>query len=127
MLSLCLGVRVLKAENLYGTTQWRSNRLRNFVSLGPLDVVTAYTPNHSAKNTLTWRLKLQRYLVEAALISPGASTAAPAATHFLDVDDANALAGVQHEIEKGVRYQIVAPPTTRGSIVQCPIRREEVR
>jgi hypothetical protein len=123
MLSLALGVRTLQAKTLYGTAQWRSNKIENFVSMGPLDVITAWTPSHSDRRTLTWRLQLERFLTEAAIIKPGTSPAAPPATHMLDVDDNNALKALQREIEAGVRYQIVGPPTTRGSIVQVPLHR----
>jgi hypothetical protein len=123
MLTLCLGVRVFRMKRLYGGTQWRSTRLSEFVSLGPLEVITAYTPNHSVPKTLTWRLELKRPLIEAALISDGASVAALPATHMLDVDDEDALKRMQSDIEAGIRYHIVGQPTTRGSIVQVPVRR----
>ena len=123
LLTLCLGVRVFRMKRLYGGTQWRSSRLGKYVSLGPLEVITAYTPNHSVPKTLTWRLELQRPLIEAALINNGTSVAAPPATHMLDVDDEEALKEMQSEIEEGVRYDIVGQPTTRGSIVQVPVRR----
>ncbi len=123
MLSLALGVRVLKAKRLYGATQWRSHKLATYVSLGPLQLVTAWTPAHSDRRTLTWRLELERFLTEAAVIKPGTSPAAPPATHMLDVDDDIALQALQREIEAGVRHQIVGPPTTRGSIVQVPLQR----
>ena len=42
---------------------------------------------------------------------------------MIDVDDVESLKRLQAEIEEGVRYQIVGPPTTRGSIVQVPVRR----
>ena len=76
LLTLCLGVRTLRIKRLYGGTQWRSSRLRMYVSLGPLEVLTAYTPNHSVPETVTWRLDIQRPLIEAALINDGASVAA---------------------------------------------------
>ena len=123
LLTLCLGVRVLRMKRLYGGTQWRSERLKMYVSLGPLEVLTAYTPNHSVPETITWRLDIQRPLIEAALINDGASVAALPATHMLDVDDVERLREMQVELEQGVRYQIVGPPMTRGSIVQVPIRR----
>ena len=127
LLTLCLGVRVFRMKRLYGGTQWRSTRLNKFVSLGPLEVITAYTPNHSVPKTLTWRLELKRPLIEAALINNGASVAALPATHMVDVDDEDALKQMQSEIEDGVRYQIVGQPMTRGSIVQVPVRRSEDR
>lgn len=125
LLTLCLGVRVFRMKRLYGGTQWRSSRLSMYTRLGPLEVLTAYTPNHSVRETLTWRLDIHRPLVEAALISDGASVAALPATHMLDIDDAEALKHMQKEIESGVRYQIVGPPMIRGSIVQVPVRRSE--
>ena len=125
LLTLCLGVRVFRMKRLYGGTQWRSRRLSMYTRLGPLDILTAYTPNHSVPETLTWRLNLRRPLIEAALISDGASVAALPATHMLDIDDVEALKRMQQEIEEGVQYQIVGPPNIRGSIVQVPVRRSE--
>ncbi len=124
VLSLALGVRVLRAKTLYGINQWRSDRVGTLSSFGPLRVLTAYTPAHSMKRAFTWRLELQRFLVEAAVIKPGTSPAAPPATHLLDVDDVDGLIALQREIEAGGQCDIVGPPITRGSIVQMPIRRE---
>ncbi len=126
LLSLCLGVRLLKAEMLYGTLQWRSDRIGSFVGIGPLELVTAYTPAHSFRRSLTFRLRLKRFLVEAALIKPGTSPGAPPATHMLDVDDEAALVALQSELENGIPYAIVGAPETRGSIVQLPLRRGAV-
>lgn len=123
MLSLALGVRILKAKALFGATQWRSPKLSTFVSMGPLELVTAYTPSHSMRRTVTWRLKLDRFLTEAAIIKPGTSPAAPPATHVLDVDDEAALIALQREIEAGIKYQIVGPPQTHGSYVTVPLHR----
>ena len=123
LLTLCLGIRVFRAKRLYGATQWRSSRLGKFVGLGPLELLTAFTPSHSVAKTVTWRLDVQRALIEAALIHDGASVAAPPATHMLDVDDEEALKRVQADLENGKRYTIVGQPMTRGSIVQVPLRR----
>lgn len=123
LLTLCLGVRVFRMKKLYGATQWRSSRLGMYVGLGPLEMMTAYTHNHSVKKSVTWRLNIQRPLVEAALINDGTSVAAQPATHMLDVDDIDALKQIQSEIEAGIKYHIVGQPITRGSIVQVPVRR----
>ena len=125
LLTLSLGLRVFRVQRLYGATQWRSSRLGKYVGLGPLELLTAYTPNHSVAKTITWRLDVQRALLEAALIHQGTSVAAPPATHMLDVDDVEALQRVQGDIEAGVRYTLVGQPITRGSIVQVPLRRME--
>ena len=123
MLSLVFGVRVLKVQSLYGATQWRNPRLASFVSIGPLQLLTAYTPSHSVVRSLTWKLKLRRFLVEAALISPSTSSDAPPATHMLDVDDEVALIALQRDLEAGIQYAIVGQPPVRGSIVQVPLHR----
>ena len=125
LLTLCLGVRVFRMQRLYGATQWRSSRLGMYVGLGPLEIITAYTHNHSVKKSVTWRLDIQRALVEAALINDGTSIAAQPATHMIDVDDIDALKHIQDEIESGIKYYIVGQPSTRGSIVQVPVRRSE--
>ena len=125
LLTLCLGVRVFRMQRLYGATQWRSSRLGMYVGLGPLEIITAYTHNHSVKKSVTWRLDIQRALVEAALINDGTSIAAQPATHMIDVDDIVALKHIQNEIEAGIKYYIVGRPSTRGSIVQVPVRRSE--
>jgi hypothetical protein len=123
LLSVALGLRVLRAEALYGTLQWRSDRISTYTGIGPLELVTAYTPTHSFRRSLTFRLRLRRLLIEAALMKPGTSPAAPPATHMLDVDDEPALIALQRELEAGIRYAIVGAPETRGSIVQLPLRR----
>ncbi len=123
LLSMTLGLRLLKAETLYGTVQWRSDRVGTYVGVGPLELVTAFTPAHSFRRSLTFRLRLRRFLIEAALVKPGTSPGAPPATHMLDVDDEDALIRIQREIEAGVPFSIVGPPETRGSIVQIPLRR----
>ena len=125
MLSLALGVRVLKVQTLYGATQWRNPRLGSFVSIGPLQLLTAFTPSHTVVRTLTWRLRLRRFLVEAALISTSTSSDAPPATHMLDVDDDAALIALQRDLEAGIPYAIVGQPTVRGSIVQVPHTEEQ--
>ena len=125
ILTLCLAVRVFRMKRLYGASQWRSSRLNMYVGLGPLEIITAYTYNHSVRKTVTWCLDIQRPLVEAALINDGASTVALPATHMIDVDDVDSLKRMQSEIEQGVKYHIVGRPTTRGSIVQVPVRRSE--
>ena len=111
-LTFALGVRVQKIHELYGTDQWRSDRIAALVGFGPLEVVTAYTPAHSMVRTLPWRLRLRRLRVEAALLQ------------FLDVDDDAALIRVQREIEAGVQYVVAGPPVVRGSTYQLPVTRK---
>lgn len=125
ILTLTLGVRVFRMKRLYSSTQWRSSRLGIYVGMGPLEIITAYTYNHSVKQSVTWRLDIHRSLIEAALINDGASVAARPATHMIDVDDTETLKRMQTEIESGIKYYIVGRPSTRGSIVQVPVRRVE--
>ena len=123
-LTMVLGLSVFRVKHLYGTTQWRSPKLRCFSALGPLDVVTAYTPAHSMPRTATYRTTLVDEELRAVLTGSGTNPANPLATHLLDADDEAMLRRLQEEVESGVRWRIVGPPTVRGAYVQVPMRRE---
>ena len=123
-LSLVLGLKVFDIENLYGATQWRARKLKALCRLGALDLVTALTPAHSYRKTLTYRADILDERLQLVLSSPDIGWTNPIATHLLDVDDEEMLLQVQQEIEAGVHWQIVGPPIVRGAFTQVPARRE---
>ena len=75
--TLALGLQVFPIKTLYGTTQWRSPKLQVYADLGPLELVTAYTPAHSLPRTLSFRLPLHDLQHNTVLASPRVHPAAP--------------------------------------------------
>jgi len=123
LLTIALGLRVFPIRTLYGATQWRGAKLATYVDLGPLDVVTAYTPAHSLPRTMCFRAEIREESLQSLLMGPRVHPMSPPANYLLDVDDLDALKSVQRELETGRRYQIVAAPSVHGAWVQVPMRR----
>jgi len=119
-LTFALGLRVFPIKTLYGVSQWRNPRLGVYAGLGPLELMTAYTPAHSLPRTLCFRAPVASVALDSLLVGP---SNAPAPNAFLDVDDVPALRRLQTEIEEGVRYDLVGPPQTRGTYVLAPLFR----
>ena len=124
-LTLALGLRVFPIQTLYGTTQWRSPKLKVYADLGPLALVTAYTPAHSLPRTLSFRLQLRDVHHNTLLASPRVHPAAPPPNTLLDVDDVAALRQLQRDIEAGWRVYVVGHTIEHGAHVRVPLHRAE--
>lgn len=120
-LTCALGLRVFPIETLYGISQWRSPKLEEYADLGPLELVTAYTPAHSLPRTLSFRLQLREVHLTSLLVSPRVHPEAPVPNALLDVDDVDALKKLQRELEAGRRVFIVGHPMTHGPHVLVPL------
>lgn len=119
-LTFALGLRVFPIRTLYGVSQWRNPRLGVYAGLGPLELMSAYTPAHSLPRTLCFRAGVEPGALDSLL----AGTPKPRQANLhLDVDDVAALRKVQTELEEGVRYELVGPPLTRGTYVLAPLFR----
>lgn len=124
-LTMVLGIKAFQMRQLYGTTQWRGRKLRAASRLGPLEVVTAWTPAHSLVKTLTFRTLVTDDNLRALLVGGSQHPASPLATHILDVDNVEMLRHIQGEVEDDVRWLIVGSPTRTGAYWQVPMRRED--
>jgi hypothetical protein len=122
--TLAMGLKVFPIETLYGTTQWRSPKLKVYADLGPLELVTAYTPAHSLPRTLSFRLTLKDLQLNTLLASPRVHPGAPPPNTLLDVDDVDALKALQADIERGERVQVVGHTIEHGAHVRVPLHRE---
>jgi len=123
-LTLFLGLQVFPIEELWGTTQWRSPKLMTYADLGPLDLVTAYTPAHSLPRTLSFRLSVAELHLTTLLVSPRMHPHAPPPNVLLDVDDPDALIALQLALEAGERVRVVGHPLVHGAHVRVPLHRE---
>ena len=122
-LTLVLGLRVFPISILYGTTQWRSPKLAVYVDLGPLELLTAYTPAHSLPRTLSFRLPIEEAQLNSVLASPRVSPHAPPPNAVLDLDSVDELMALQGDIEAGWRALLVGHPTNYGAHARIALHR----
>ncbi|HAN30998.1 MAG TPA: hypothetical protein DCQ06_05320 [Myxococcales bacterium] len=125
-LTLALGLQMLPMNTLLGTTQWRSHKLSNYIELGPLELVTAYTPAHTIPSTLSFRLARDRMDLLTLLSSPGKPPGAPPPNDWLNPDDPQALEDLQKSIEVGDKVLLVGQPQYYGSEVRVPLYRQRL-
>ena len=101
--ALDVAVTTLGARRVIGTTAWSARDLAVHASLGPLEVLTAWTPAHTDPATLTYRVDIGT--------APGVSPT----THVASGDH-EALRRLQASIESGCRYRVVGPPGDDGRV-----------
>ncbi len=117
-----VALKLMTARVQIGATQWDSRALFVHTRMGPLDLVTANTPAHGGKPTLTYRAALD----DAALknLARDASGYAPtlAADQWIASDDRDAIVRLQQRIEAGERFAIAGRPRqTSPGILQVPV------
>ncbi|MBI5608742.1 MAG: hypothetical protein HY902_07660 [Deltaproteobacteria bacterium] len=125
-LTLYLGLQVFPIQELWGTTQWRSPKVETYSDLGPLELVTAYTPAHSMPRTFSFRMHPRSEMLSSVLAAPRAHPDAPPPNSLLDADDPQALIELQREIEAGHRVVVVGRPLNHGTYVRVPLFREKL-
>lgn len=122
-LTKSFGLCVFRTRRLYGATQWRSLALHIHAKFGPLDLVTAYTPAHSDRMTLTYRVEITLNGLLNACGDPTAEVRRPEAQLWVDADDVEQVSALQDEIEQGARFVIPDRPRHEGEKVFVPIVR----
>ena len=118
-LTLAAGSKALCLPEMVATMQWRSPRLSLFSGLGPLHLMTAWTPAHDNPATCTFRVATtdgsRSRLLDAEL---------PPTEHiqrYVDPDDEDALRGLQMEIEDGLDVAVAGPTEIRGAETRVPL------
>jgi hypothetical protein len=122
-LTLAAGTRALGCEQMMATCQWRSPQLGLFAGMGPLELVTAWTPAHDNPTTCTFTVGTNRSARERLL--RGDLTGPEGIHRYLDADDHDAMQALQSEIEGGLRIAIAGPAETRGSETRIPLQIRE--
>ena len=112
----CFGVR-----EFFGATQWSSTALYIHTKVGPLDLLTAYTPAHSEARTLTYGFAVDDESLLAAIGAPGIHAERPEADLWIDAGDTEAMIALQDRIEAGERFVIPGPPRRSGTSVSVPV------
>lgn len=120
-LTLAMGLACLPVRRLFGVTQWRSPKLETYVDLGPIELLTAWTPAHSLPRTLTFRLQPEELSLETLLAAPSAHPLAPAPNELIDPDDPHALRALQQRIEDGWSVRVVGRPMGHAAELRVPL------
>lgn len=122
-LTLALGLQLFPIHTLYATTQWRSHKLATYVELGPVELVTAYTPAHSLPRTCSFRIDVGAMKLETLLAGPAVHPAAEPPNDWVDPDSEAELRALQRDIEGGSVVHLVGKPQVFGAQIRIPIHR----
>ncbi len=117
-LTLGMGTAALGIERMRSTTRWRTPGLGIYASMGPLELVTAWTPAHDVPETVTFDLDTDD---EARCRLLRSEQPATYAHRYLAADDAKGMIELQHEIEAGLRWAVVGPAQIRGAETRIPL------
>lgn len=122
-LTKAVALEALGAKAQVGVTQWASSALHIHSKMGPLELLTAYTPSHSEPMSLTYRAAIDHdallRLAGAARVDHGG-----APDQWIGGDDRGAMIALQGRIEAGERWVIAGPPEpVEGGGQRVPIRR----
>ncbi|PKN59148.1 MAG: hypothetical protein CVU56_02145 [Deltaproteobacteria bacterium HGW-Deltaproteobacteria-14] len=119
-LTLAAGTEALQVEVMVATAQWRSAQLGLFTSLGPLKLLTAWTPAHDIRATATFYVHTDDD-ARARLVH-GGGYGAPWADRYLDADSAEEMQALQAQIEDGLEVWVVGAPEIRGADTRVPLK-----
>ena len=124
-LTLAVGAMALGIRDLVGTCQWRSPRLGLYAGLGPLELITAWTPAHDKPATATFRVRTATHAIERLLRGDAMG---PEGIHrYLDADDYEAMRALQAEIEAGAHIAVAGAAEIRGAETRVPLQVREAR
>ena len=114
-LTKAVGLRVFRAHAQVGATQWNSFALRVHTRLGPLALLTAWTPAHSEPWTLTYRVEVTDNGLRSLAREVGARIPKIEITEWLDSDDHTHMQRLQSEIESGTKVWVAGGPENCGA------------
>jgi len=118
-LTLAAGAAALGRGEIVATCQWRSPRLGLFSGLGPLELLTAWTPAHDNPTTCTFRCAVDTAAIERLLRADIKDVRD--VQRYLDADDQSAMQALQREIEEGLYVAVAGPAEVRGSTTRVPL------
>jgi hypothetical protein len=113
-LTKAVALKVFRASAQIGVTQWDSAALFVHTRMGPLELLTAWTPAHSHAASLTYRATIDDAALLRLARAPGGEVARPPADRWIDSGDHAAIEALQARIEAGERFCVVGPPTPIG-------------
>jgi hypothetical protein len=118
-----LGVAAYRCTRLRGATQWDSPALHIHVGLGPLRLLTAWTPAHSEAWTLTYEVEVREGGLRRLAGDPRGEAPSMAVTEWMDPADHAAQRRLQAALEAGEPAWVVGRPEARGVPIHRPAAR----
>lgn len=119
-LTLALGIGAFHLHHMMAVSQWRSPQLGLYAGLGPLELITAWTPAHDNPATCTFRVATPETAIDRLL--RGDLTGPEGIDAYVDADDFEALQRLQAAIEGGRRIAIAGPAEIRGAATRLPLQ-----
>jgi hypothetical protein len=101
LLTKYYAIGLLNIKNLTGATQWNSHALGLHLKLGPLKLVTSYTPVHSIPTTLCY--EASEFYTESGVFDD--ATEVKQQTELFTATPEN-IYELQLKIEKGLKYSL---------------------
>jgi hypothetical protein len=109
-LTKATGLSVYRATRQIGVTQWASRALYIHTRMGPLELLTAWTPAHSEAWSLTYRVDLGEEALLHLARDPHGKVSRPEPDDFIDSEDHSAMQRLHDRIEAGERWCIPSSP-----------------
>ncbi|MBE7485792.1 MAG: hypothetical protein HS104_38200 [Polyangiaceae bacterium] len=113
-LTKAYGLGVYRAARQIGATQWNSSALSIHTRLGPLELLSAWTPAHSEPWTLTYGVDVAEARLLNLARDPAGAVETPPPDLWVDSEDHALQRELQARIEAGERFQIVGKPEVAG-------------
>jgi hypothetical protein len=123
-LTKTLGVKVTGCKRQYGATQWRSPSIGLHLRLGPMHLLSAYTPAHTHPETLAYRIDVDEDRLADSLRADWRMPT-PSGERILVADDADAIRALHQEIEEGAGWQLVRAERAEDKTQRLHLAREE--
>lgn len=109
-----LALRVYRAKWQIGATQWDSHALNVHTRLGPLEVLTAWTPAHAEPWTVTYRAVVNDDTLKNLARDPAGKVDRPEPDLYIESTDHQGMRDLQERIEAGERFAIADRPESTG-------------
>jgi hypothetical protein len=113
-LTKAVALKMFRASTQIGVTQWNSQALRMHALLGPLRLLTAWTPAHAWAASLTYSAALDDGALRRLAGDPSGRSAYPMPELHVDSDDHATLHRLQARIEAGERLCVAGMPEPTG-------------
>jgi hypothetical protein len=123
-LTKAIALRALRARCQLGAAQWDSIALHVHARLGPLRLLTAWTPAHTKPWTFTYAADIDETRLRHLARDPAGRVPLPRPERWLRTDDHRGIQALQREIEGGASWCIAGPPAAEeGAPASVPLAR----